>query len=209
MPKDTNSTIKMQTIDGVIVTSAAYTFLCKCPLHCPESMAYFTPWRSAKNIDFRKRIIHLCAVFVGIMTFNKLRYYVYNLQRQPRNLSYFHLCWDEIFTSYQLYEVSIFDRIRAAQRNVTRCYALRNDVSRKFAFVHRDQWPLAIGSGKFRYAVYTSCRIRLFSLHNHGRFMRMSKAHHQQWTMAFKCKTTTCHDPLKQSNITPFGINRD
>lgn len=48
---------------------------------------------------------------------------------------------------------NIFDRAGNATRrgDVMRGYATRNDVSRKFAFNDDgDQWPLAIGSGKFR-----------------------------------------------------------
>lgn len=61
---------------------------------------------------------------------------------------------ERLFTSYWLREKSIFDRVRTARRNATRGYALRNDVSRKFTFDDGDQWPLAIGSGKFRHALH-------------------------------------------------------
>lgn len=57
-----------------------------------------------------------------------------------------------------LYELSgarkIYFRscIRTARRNAMCGYVFRNDVSGKFTFDDGDQWPLAIGSDKFRHA---------------------------------------------------------
>lgn len=94
------------------------------------------------------------------------------------------------------------DTTQLARRNA-RGYAPRNDVSRKFAFNDRDQWPLAIGSGKFRPRVYFPW------VYNRGRFTRVSKVRHQQQQPQRADNGVLKANPPKQSNSTQFGINRE
>lgn len=65
-----------------------------------------------------------------------------------------------------LYELSVARKIyfRSYEgRNAMRGYVPRNDASKKFTFDVGEQWPLAIGSGKFSHAVHAPAVARLFS----------------------------------------------
>lgn len=120
--------------------------------------------------------------------------------------SYCHMPWDfyELPAARNIYFWSRMNSV--TQRSAVTRFEMTFRGNSLSSIEISGPWPLGqanLDTPCMRRAVYVCSR-----LHNRGRFTNVESAS-SAWTMAFKCKTTTRHDPLKQSNSSLFWINRE